>query len=213
MLQAKDIGTYTALFESVQARVPDLQPTFVLTDFESAAIQSIKAVYPNIRIAGCLFHFSQSIQRKIQTLGALWALYLNNEEFKIQIKTLSALAFVPIEHVYRFFCISMERLNVLCNRNPQILGKRLFVFYILNVHLIRTCMVFRYNLDRTFNCRCSKSNSKWQRGIHRWIHAKIIQENAANREALFELQYWNVLNRLVLGTFNPNLYWIIHSYE
>ena len=44
-------------------------PDRVVTDFEVAAMNAIRAELPAVRVNGCYFHFTQSLWRKIQELG------------------------------------------------------------------------------------------------------------------------------------------------
>lgn len=71
-----------------------LEPKFVLTDFEIAAINATKAVFPSIVSKACFFHFCQSIYRKVQTNG-LTQKYGSDVQFALLIKQMSCLAFLP----------------------------------------------------------------------------------------------------------------------
>lgn len=44
----------------------DLNPQFILTDFEQAVINYSKRQYPDTYCKGCLFHLGQSVWRQIQ---------------------------------------------------------------------------------------------------------------------------------------------------
>jgi hypothetical protein len=65
-----------------------------MMDFELAAINAITSVFPHALVKGCYFHFSKTIYRHIQGTPAD-VLYKNNDEERILIKSLMALAFVP----------------------------------------------------------------------------------------------------------------------
>ena len=43
-----------------------LQPQFILTDFEQAAINAARAEFGNIQNKGCHFHLAQTVYRKVQ---------------------------------------------------------------------------------------------------------------------------------------------------
>lgn len=66
----------------------------ILVDFERASKKAIEEAFPNAKIYGCYFHFSQCLFRKLQKLG-LKTLYENNLVFRKKIKFLKALAFIP----------------------------------------------------------------------------------------------------------------------
>jgi hypothetical protein len=44
--------------------VEGIRPTLIKTDYELAAINSLKLQYPNAKISGCLFHLAQAIDGK-----------------------------------------------------------------------------------------------------------------------------------------------------
>ena len=46
-----------------------LDPRRLTCDFELATINAFRRVFPSIHIAGCFFHYSQSLWRKVQELG------------------------------------------------------------------------------------------------------------------------------------------------
>jgi hypothetical protein len=70
-----------------------LQPQFVLTDFEQAAINASHAEFQGVQNKGCHFHLAQSVYRKIQAAG-LSTRYSTDEEFSLLIRHIPALAFL-----------------------------------------------------------------------------------------------------------------------
>jgi len=46
-----------------------LTPQLVLMDFETAARNAIEAVFPQLTLEACFFHFAQCIWRKTQACG------------------------------------------------------------------------------------------------------------------------------------------------
>ena len=74
------------------------QPTQLIMDFEVAAMNAWEEVFPNIQVKGCLFHYGQSIWRKIQNLG-LSAAYNNHEEFGKWARLIFALPLIPLAMV------------------------------------------------------------------------------------------------------------------
>ena len=71
-------------------------------DFERASINAVAATFPEARIAGCYFHLGQSVYRRVQRLG-LQGKYEANEDFRLGVKMLSAIAFPPQEDIARGF--------------------------------------------------------------------------------------------------------------
>ena len=73
LLPNKTRETYTRMFRLLQdaliARNIIWSPNSFQIDFELAVIRAIEMLFPNAQIRGCLFHFCQSIWRKVQELG------------------------------------------------------------------------------------------------------------------------------------------------
>ena len=76
----------------------DFTPSHVIVDYEAAAIGALEEVFPTATISGCLFHFSQAILRKVSKLG-LRTRYLQDEEFRMTVRSLIAMAFIPVSDV------------------------------------------------------------------------------------------------------------------
>jgi len=47
----------------------EISPQLVILDFEQAAHNAVREVFPNSRIKSCQFHWGQALFRKIQELG------------------------------------------------------------------------------------------------------------------------------------------------
>lgn len=75
-----------------------LQPQFILTDFEQAAINAAHTEFQGVRSKGCFFHLSQSVYRKVQNSG-LSIQYGTDENFSLLIRHIPALAFLPPEDI------------------------------------------------------------------------------------------------------------------
>lgn len=103
-------------------------------DFEVAISNAIKAVWPNLRIRGCTFHLSQTIIRqlgKIYTLvngrnKSLKVLYGLSVDFKLDVKKMFCLCFVPPLSIAEYFddlCGSMtDEAKLLADWRLQLLG-------------------------------------------------------------------------------------------
>ncbi len=81
----KNEATYTAIFNHLKLKRPDLDPASVTVDFERASINAIQDVFPTAQVSGCYFHFCQATYRKLQSLG-LQAWYAENAEHSLLIK-------------------------------------------------------------------------------------------------------------------------------
>lgn len=78
----------------VQLR-PEMKPSSVMTDFESPLFSAFSDTFDNVTLRGCLFHFSQCIWRKINTLPDIREMYCNDPDFSLQLRQILALAFIP----------------------------------------------------------------------------------------------------------------------
>lgn len=79
-------------------------------DFELAAIKAIKAVFQDSLIRLCLFHFTQSLWRKLQELG-LSGLYKAVKKARITMRCFGALATVPVEDIQQALDTIVLELN------------------------------------------------------------------------------------------------------
>ena len=73
-------------------QLPPLQVEHVMSDFEAAVMQQLPGNYEH---NGCYFHYSQCLYRTVQRLG-FQVEYHDNENFRIAVKCLIALAVVPL---------------------------------------------------------------------------------------------------------------------
>ncbi|CAF1223506.1 unnamed protein product [Rotaria sordida] len=91
-----------------------LNPKFVTIDFEQAAINAIKLIFPNATIKGCNFHFNKCIYTKLQDLGFQSAFISNKSSDinEINIRNLykktCALAFMPPEEISKLWVMIMD---------------------------------------------------------------------------------------------------------
>ncbi|CAF1516016.1 unnamed protein product [Rotaria sordida] len=97
LLIGKSAQDYNSFFEKVLVQ-DNFQPESIMTDFETGTIKSVREMLPNVLHKGCLFHFSQAIWRQVQQKG-LVTKYREDESFRLNVKKLIALAFVPVDEI------------------------------------------------------------------------------------------------------------------
>ena len=102
LLRNKDEATYEHMLNHVSALTNRAVPQSINIDYERAAIGAAEIVYPNSNKRGCFFHLSQNVYRHVQQNG-LSQLYLRDEDFRTNIRMVSALAFVPREDIVARF--------------------------------------------------------------------------------------------------------------
>lgn len=102
LMSSKSEQCYRRLFQDIinfsEEENIDLQPQFILTDFEQAAINAAREEFPGVRNKGCHFHLAQNVYRRVQMSG-LSTQYGNNENFSLLIRHIPALAFLPPDEI------------------------------------------------------------------------------------------------------------------
>jgi hypothetical protein len=97
LMSSKSRECYERLFQDLidfgNEQDLHLQPRFILTDFEQAAINASCIKFPSAQNKGCLFHLAQSVYRKIQATGFAIR-YGTDENFSLVIRQIPALAFL-----------------------------------------------------------------------------------------------------------------------
>lgn len=96
------MATYTTILTKLKETEPLLNPRIIMVDFEKAAMEAAKQIFPETSIKGCYFHFCQCIFRHVQAFG-LQAEYQKNANCLQHIRYLAALAFIPAADVCKSF--------------------------------------------------------------------------------------------------------------
>ena len=99
LMNKRTTESYIRMLNAVKQLIPTWNPEVITTDYEKAAIRAFREVFPRSRQHGCHFHFGQRIWKRIQTCPQLAGRYKADPQFAIQVKCLSALAFVPPDQV------------------------------------------------------------------------------------------------------------------
>jgi len=102
LMSRKTEACYRQLFQDLIDYSDDngmqLQPRFILTDFEQAAINAARIEFVNVQNKGCHFHLAQNVYRKVQAAG-LSARYNSDEPFSMAMRQLPALAFLSPRNI------------------------------------------------------------------------------------------------------------------
>ena len=67
----QDQELYTAVLEDLASLIPQFQPKGSMSDWEPAPRNAFKEIYPQMKLYGCWFHFTQRIWAKTQKLGLM----------------------------------------------------------------------------------------------------------------------------------------------
>ena len=103
LMQRKCQDSYEELLSVIDRKCAALghqpDPAVIITDFEVAAMQAVRAVFgDSVATRGCFFHLKQATWRKIQDLG-MAANYRHDDTFRHFCGMLDGLAFVPLADV------------------------------------------------------------------------------------------------------------------
>ena len=98
LLPNKEQTTYERLFQILKDLNPDLNPEHISIDFELGLINACRMCWLLAIIWLCLFHFSQSLLRKIKKEG-LYIEYKKGGEVLTAMHCIKALAFLPCESI------------------------------------------------------------------------------------------------------------------
>jgi hypothetical protein len=102
LLPNKTLNTYLHTLNQLRLLTNNRNPQSIMIDFETAMKSALEQTFPEATVKGCLFHLCKIIYRKVQSEG-LQELYTNDENFRMNIKMIGALSFVPIEDTIQAF--------------------------------------------------------------------------------------------------------------
>ena len=126
LLIGKSSNDYNFFFQKILEQ-DNFQPDSIMTDFETGTIKSVKEMLPNVLhkgnfssihekkqlkhfLIGCLFHFAQAVWRQVQSKG-LTTKYNEDESFRLTVKKLIALSFVPLDQVIPGFDLICDQFD------------------------------------------------------------------------------------------------------
>lgn len=98
LMKKKTTTSYIKLFEFIKSRMQSFYPMNIILDFEHASFNALKITFPESILSGCLFHLSQIVWRRVQSQG-FCSLYKESYNFKLDLKMILALSFVPTMNV------------------------------------------------------------------------------------------------------------------
>ena len=112
LMENKQQVTYTAVFAALRNVMPVEKkdgPTNFSVDFELAASNAFKVIFPTATEAFCYFHFSQSLWRRLQQSGHS-AEYRQeaNIDLRVQFHAVLSICFVPSQDVPEALALLQE---------------------------------------------------------------------------------------------------------
>ncbi|KAG5897272.1 hypothetical protein JTB14_011438 [Gonioctena quinquepunctata] len=101
------INIIPAVYSPLPGKKTQTYERFIKIDFEEAVIMAIKRILPNVKIAGCNFHFNQCLWRKVQSIGLVEG-HGNDGSIRLHIQMCASLAFFPVSDVVDGWLVIME---------------------------------------------------------------------------------------------------------
>ena len=106
LLPNKRKETYIRLFRQVKSWVGVGNRQWIfetfLSDYEQGAFKAMLEVFPDIGKDGCFFHLYKRLDFQVKELG-LMPKYRQDDAFKLRVKKLAALAFIPVSDLVATF--------------------------------------------------------------------------------------------------------------
>lgn len=102
LLPDKKEQSYERVMQKILELQPGLNPSSIMADFEQASLNACATIFPGARLVGCFFHLGQCLWRKVQDLKLVEA-FRDDENFRMYVKMLLALSFVPVVDVPETF--------------------------------------------------------------------------------------------------------------
>ena len=98
LMTNKTQALYEKVFEGIKDMFPQFSPDAFMSDFETGLMNAIQKSFDCLSITGCLFHFDQSLYRRVGKLGLIKE-YRINEDFKKWIGLFVALSRLPATEI------------------------------------------------------------------------------------------------------------------
>ena len=94
LMTGKSQELYSAILRDLVLHVPQFQPIASMSDWEPAPRNAFREFYPQMKLYGCWFHYTQRIWAKTQKLG-LSQSFKNDAHISKFIRQLMAIPFLP----------------------------------------------------------------------------------------------------------------------
>ena len=103
LMSGKRKRDYRRMLMAIRNLLPEqITVQCVVADFEAASWKVVENALPDVRLQGCIFHWTQAIWRKVQAFG-LASVYKDNDATHKYIRCIMALPFLPHEHIPTMF--------------------------------------------------------------------------------------------------------------
>ncbi|KAF7684034.1 hypothetical protein CDIK_4450 [Cucumispora dikerogammari] len=125
--------SYIRLFQYLSETLKN-QPKYIIVDLEAAVFAAARLVFVNASVETCLFHFGQSMWRKVQTLK-LSKNYKKDEKTKSIVRRCLNLSFVKTDKIKTKFQQLKKKYKNFIRKNKQI---NQFITYFQQTYIGKT---------------------------------------------------------------------------
>ena len=133
LMQKKTEGLYSAVILKLLDLIPGISPRIAVSDFEKAPRNAFMYLFPEMKMIGCWFHFTQAIWKKTQILG-LGKLYKTEEIYADWLRKLMALPLLPQSEITSTFSVLEAQVFELCGTDKELVNK--FKKYIKRIWIL-----------------------------------------------------------------------------
>ena len=101
LMSQKNESLYLAVLRKIVEIVP-FYPELAIGDYERAPRNALRAIFPNLNVSGCLFHYSKAIWKKVNKLD-LCSSYKRNSNLNNWIRLMMSLPLLPQDDILPVF--------------------------------------------------------------------------------------------------------------
>ena len=122
LMQNKTEGLYSAIILKLLEHIPEFSPRLAVSDFEKAPRNAFMYFFPQMKMIGYWFHFTQAIWKKTQILG-LGKLYKTEEIYADCFRKLMVMPLLPQSEIRITFSVLEAQVFELCGTDIELVNK------------------------------------------------------------------------------------------
>lgn len=96
-------AAYKSVFDYIHRNILSLDVSAIITDFERALRNALRATVATTKLLGCWFHHCQALRRKVASISELFELVKRDKEARILYRRFQCLALLPAEKIKSAF--------------------------------------------------------------------------------------------------------------